>query len=259
MKRTVKFLIAAALCAVAVVPASAQKMHMAVDLQNVHLWRGIEVNNGFVIGSDLSISDNQDHFRFGLWGGYKLGRNTASEYKEFDYYMQYQINGFKIALWDFNNFSGIEDPQIFCYQTKKTNHFLDLQLSYTLPVEKFPLTLGWATTIWGNDRYTNLEGNDIGKTQNVYSTYISADLPVWHSGRWSAAVGLGAAFALNPAEGNDNFKYGEDGFGLVQATVSVGYDLKVTDKYHIPVTMMGWWNPDASKGNMMVNFRVLDF
>lgn len=256
MKKAIKLLFAGALVAAAFIPAQAQKLHGSLNLQNEHLWRGIEVNNGFVTCTDLSISDNADHFRFGVWGGYKLGRNDDKPYKEFDYYMQYTYGGFKIALWDFNNYSDAPNSDIFCYRNNKTNHFLDLQLAYTLPVEAFPLTLGWSTVLWGNDKF--YDTND-KKMKNVYSSYISADAPIWHKGRWTVFAGVGCGFALSPAEGTDDaHKYGE-GFSCVQANLGATYDLKVTDKYHIPVTVNAWFNPDASKGHLQIDLGVLSF
>lgn len=259
MKKIIRLALAVALL-FAVAPAQAQKLHMAVDLQNTHLWRGIEVANGFIVGPDISISDNADHFRFGMWGGMKLGTNTQkqSEYKEFDYYMQYQYGGFKATLWDFNSFSGIDHPKIFNYSAPETNHFLDLALYYTLP-ESFPLTLGWSTILWGNDRFRNYSDNGTpGDMQNVYSTYVSADMPIWHYDKWSVAAGLGAAFALNPADNSDSASKYSTGFAVVQTTVGVTYDLTIKN-YHMPITVTAWFNPEKNDGHLQLNVRAINF
>lgn len=236
--------------------AQAQKLHMVTDIQNTHLWRGIEVANGFIVGPDISISDNDDHFRFGMWGGMKLGTNEGStRYKEFDYYMQYQIGGFKATLWDFNNFSntGTKSDHIFNYSAPNTNHFLDLAVYYTMP-ETFPLTLGWSTIIWGNDRFADKQG----KEKNVYSTYVSADMPIWHYDKFTVNAGLGAAFALDPADGTDSASKYSTGFAVVQTTLGVTYDLTIGN-YHMPITLTGWFNPEKNDGHLQLNVRAINF
>lgn len=42
------------------------QIHFKADIQNMHLWRGIQVADGLVLASDLSITDSKEHFRFGL-------------------------------------------------------------------------------------------------------------------------------------------------------------------------------------------------
>ena len=48
-----------------------------LEVANNHLWRGIEVSDGLVMCTDLSIHDKAGHFKAGLWGG----TNTSGDYE----------------------------------------------------------------------------------------------------------------------------------------------------------------------------------
>ena len=83
-------------------------------LETTHLWRGLEVSKGLTFNNEFSLSDNNNHFKIGLWGGMQIN----GDYKEFDYYVNY------------NN-------------------------SYDFAVKAgFPLTLYWSTIVAGRDRGT---------------------------------------------------------------------------------------------------------
>ena len=91
------------LAAISLLPFStqAQKIHESASLETSHLWRGLEVGNGLIFNNDVSLSDNNDHFKIGLWGGMA----TDGDYKEADVYVNYNNSGFNLAVWDLWNFS----------------------------------------------------------------------------------------------------------------------------------------------------------
>ena len=45
------------------------QLHLKANLQNNHLWRGMEVSDGVVLLTDLSYTLAHDHVTLGLWGG----------------------------------------------------------------------------------------------------------------------------------------------------------------------------------------------
>lgn len=83
--------LAALLCGSA---ASGQKLHLSGTLQNMHLWRGLQVADGGVLAADLNVGFLDDGLRVGLWGG----TDFTGDYKEFDYYLSYTVSGFTVAL-----------------------------------------------------------------------------------------------------------------------------------------------------------------
>ena len=70
-------------------------------IANNHLWRGIEVSDGLVMTSSLSVHDPGEHIRFGLWGG----TNTSGDYKEFNQFLELRWKRLTLAFWDTYNFS----------------------------------------------------------------------------------------------------------------------------------------------------------
>lgn len=125
---------------------NAQKLHYNAGLETSHLWRGLEVSKGLTFNNEFAISDNNNHFRLGAWGGMQVD----GDYKEADIYASYTIGGFSVALWDIYNFSdGIyaNDKQYryFNYDARTTGHFLDAAISYNFAQHGLPLSLSWAT------------------------------------------------------------------------------------------------------------------
>lgn len=229
------------------------QVNMKANLQNMHLWRGMEVTDGFVLTTDLSIADRHKHFRAGLWGG----MNANGSYKEFDYYLSYTLGRFSVSLWDTYNFSPDADynnKEIFNYKAKETGRFIDATVSYTVS-EKLPLSLNWSTILFGRDR-------DGLNAKNRYSTFAYAEYPVWRNEDWEIKPGIGAAFALSPgkdAEGNATHEhfYGESA-GIVHISLTSTYQLAI-GKLKFPVTLLALWNPQSSQGYLQIGIQLFSF
>ena len=78
-----------------------QKFHLSGTLQNMHLWRGLQVADGGVLAADVNVGFLNDGLKVGLWGG----TDFTGDYKEFDYYVSYSVAGFTFAVWDIFNYS----------------------------------------------------------------------------------------------------------------------------------------------------------
>lgn len=226
-------------------------MHLEAHLQNMHLWRGMEVTDGFVLTTDLSVTDKKEHFRAGLWGG----TNQNGSYKEFDYYLSYTWRRFNIAVWDIYNFSpGAEynNEEFFNYKSKETGCFIDATLSYTLS-ERYPLHLSWSTILYGRDR-------DEQNGKNRYSTFIYVEYPVWKSDKWEVSPGMGGAFALSSGKDANGYStsrhfYGTSA-GIVHLSLVTTYQLFAFKKT-FPVTVLALWNPQNNKGFLQIGVRLL--
>lgn len=162
---------------------NAQKLHYNAGLETSHLWRGLEVSKGLTFNNEFAISDNNNHFRLGAWGGMQVD----GDYKEADIYASYTIGGFSVAVWDIYNFSdGIyaNDKQYryFNYDARTTGHFLDAAISYNFAQHGLPLTLSWATV---------LAGAIVATSTSRTSTLLSCRLPTpsmrMTIGRWMPA------------------------------------------------------------------------
>lgn len=225
-----------------------QKLHFSGTLQNMHLWRGLQVADGGVLAADVNVGLFDDALKVGLWGG----TDFTGDYKEFDYYASYSIAGFTVALWDICNYSPSlpYSKNIFNYNKYSTTHFLDLSVAYDFqPVLKCPLRLSWATIFAGRD--LNMAGN------NRYSTFVYGEYSVFRDEHWTVDVGLGGTFAFNRAsvDGDANF-YGSD--CLNQVSLKVAYRLRL-GSYEIPLFAHAMWNPDLKDGYLQVGANLFSF
>ena len=115
------------------------QLHFSTTLQNMILWRGIEVADGLILSSDLSVSDPSGRFTVGFLGG----SNTRGSYKELSQYIIYTHGRFQIKAIDTYNFSPgatYNNKEFFNYKPDETGRFIDLMLKYTGD-RKFPLEL----------------------------------------------------------------------------------------------------------------------
>ncbi|NDV94800.1 hypothetical protein D0T84_07685 [Dysgonomonas sp. 521] len=217
----------------------------SLQLKNMHLWRGLQVTNTALAAVDLNIKDKSKSFTFGLWGG----AGCTGDYKEFDYYLSYEKNGFKVALWDIYNFSKdatYNNRQVFNYSARETGHFIDLSIAYRFQ-GSFPLNISWATVIFGRDRGAMNE-------KNLYSTYVSMDYPVLRGNVVDVDLGLAGAFALNPEKGTDAHFYAKDA-GIVNISVTASKKLQL-GSYTLPVSVMGMWNPANNEANLQIALDI---
>lgn len=251
--KTIKYFVLAAFVLITSVSLTAQEekkspFGMGLQLKNMHLWRGLQVSSEATSAVDLHVSDSKDMFTFGIWGG----AGFSGKYKEFDYYASFQNKGFKVALWDIYNFSEgatYNNRQVFNYNARESGHFVDLSVAYTLQ-GNFPLTVGWATVIFGRDRGALNE-------KNLYSSYVSLSYPVIRDNLLNVDLGIAGAFALDPEKGTDaNFYARHAGIVNVNVVASRNFQL---GSYTLPVSVMAMWNPAGNNANVQIALDVLTF
>lgn len=224
-----------------------QQLIMSINVQNMHLWRGMEVADGLVFTTDVALTDPKGNFRIGLWGG----TNTQGTYKEFNYYASYTFKGFSLTLCDTNNFSSeatYNNKEFFNYKARETGRFLDATASYRFG-ERFPLLLSWSTVIFGRDRNSS-------NTSNKYSTFCYVEYPVYRKDKWRVDAGIGGAFALNRA-GNSSHFYG-DTPGIVHAALKITRNLNI-GKWEIPIFTCALWNPQCNQAFFQLGTQLYLF
>ncbi len=225
-----------------------QKFHLSGTLQNMHLWRGLQIADGGVLAADVSMGLFKDRFKIGLWGG----TDFVGDYKEFDYYISYSASGFSVAVWDIFNYSPDLpfSKDIFNYNKNSTGHFLDLSVGYDFDhALKVPLRVNWATIFAGRD--LNVNGN------NMFSTFVYGEYSVFRDQHWIVDVGVGGTFAFNRTEtdGNTNF-YGTD--CVNQISLKTTYLLKL-GRFDIPVFAHALWNPDIRRAYLQFGVKLFAF
>lgn len=209
------------------------RLDFNVELKTSHLWRGLVISGTMTAMGNIHYAlDKKQNLTVGLWGGNGFDGN----YKEVDYYIQYQNNGLSIALWDLFNTTAIESPAVFNYDQKTTTHLLDLRTSYQFP-KAFPLRIEADFILYGNDR--ELQNNLSYK--NRYSTYVELGYPLLKNAKITLDAYLGAGFSLN----GSSHLYSSDpnsNFDIVNTGIKASKNISVFH-YKLPVSAVAMWNP----------------
>ncbi len=180
------------------------------DLVSSYIWRGTYQTSAAVQPSmGLSISG----FSLSAWGSVPFqGVN-----KEVDFTASYQTKGLYFAITDYW-WVGEGAYNYFTYASHETAHHFEGTVKYTLPVEKFPLSLAWNTMFVGED-YCKNDG------ERAYSTYIEASYPFAIK-----QINLSASLGLTPWEG----LYADD-FAVINIGLKASNAIKITDSFSLPV------------------------
>ena len=217
-------------------------------IANNHLWRGIEVSDGLVMTSSLSVHDPGEHIRFGLWGG----TNTSGDYKEFNQFLELRWKRLTLAFWDTYNFSPgatYNNREFFNYSAATTGRFLDAIVSYQCGAS-FPLRLQASTILFGRDR-------DAENQKNRYSSYVYAEYPLLARQDWHIAVGCGGTFTLRASD--DRATFYSDRPGVIHVELRVCYQLPITASYTLPLHATAIWNPVCDRAFFQVGAQLLSF
>ena len=148
----------------------AQEFTIQGDLVSSYVWRGFyQTGASFQPTLGFGVGD----FSLTAWGstdfdGVSSGEGAAA--KEIDLTAAYALGEsgltFSVAsLW----WGGQGARKYFNFKSHETAHHFEAGLAYTLPVEKFPLSIAWYTMFAGADK------DDKGR-QN-YSSYVELNYP----------------------------------------------------------------------------------
>lgn len=228
--------------------------YLDIDLRiaNNHLWRGIEVSDGLVMTSSIGVHDRNGYVKVGVWNG----TNVTGKYKELNFFAEFTVQRFRLAFWDTYNFSPDADynnKEFFNYKARSTGRFLDCILSYSFG-RRFPLTLTWSTILFGRDRY---ELYSVDSKQR-YSTYVAAEYRFLDRQRWTIDTSVGGTFTLSDKTGDRSTFYSSRP-GVIDVRATVTYDIRITDRYNIPVSSTIMFNPVENRAYFQIAAKVFSF
>jgi len=212
-----------------------------LQLRNLYLWRGFKVSNSPISNVDLHYTTRDGSLSVGVWGG----AGFTGDYKEFDYYISYQKNGFNFSVWDINNFTDFPDADVFNYNPRSTSHFIDVTAGYNFG-EKLPLSINWSTIVAGRDFHTKSNGD----VANNYSNYVVLDYRLWKDGDANLHVFAGGGFAF----GKQEHFYGSKP-NIVNAGFTFNKDLKMFN-YKMPVAATAMFNPEQKYAALQLVVNV---
>lgn len=223
-----------------------------LSIANNHLWRGIEVSDGLVMCSSLGVHDRNGYVKVGVWNG----TNVTGKYKELNFFAEFTVRRFRLAFWDTYNFSTDADynnKEFFNYKAHSTGRFLDCIATYSFG-ERFPLTLTWSTILFGRDRYSLYAAG----SKQRYSTYVSAAYRCLERQRWTIDASVGGTFTLADRPGDRSTFYSSRP-GIIDVRVTVTYDIKITDRYNLPVSSTVMFNPVENRAYFQMAAKIFSF
>lgn len=207
------------------------------DLVSSYVWRGM-YQTGASVQPMLGLSAGG--FFLTAWGSTDfdgISSSAKAAAKEVDLTIGYSFRNFTVTVADMW-WAGQGAGNYFNFNSHETNHHFEAGLAYTLPCEKFPLSLAWYTMFAGEDKKDlvfDADGNLLDSKQ-AYSSYVELNYPFSVKG-----VDLNATLGFVPYE--SPLIYGTDGFSVTNIALKGTKEIKFTDSFSLPVFSQVIWNP----------------
>ena len=227
METKVKRFLMPVLLAMAI-PAAAQdkvEVNVGADVVSSYIWRGQDLGNASI---QPTLSVGYRGFKLTAWGSAGFSKEDT---KEFDLTLGYAGGGFSVSVTDywFNN-----GPGYFHYGAGNTAHVFEAQVGYDF---------GFLAANW----YTNFAGNDgVNRSgHRAYASYFNLTAPFTLGGlEWAVSVGA-------TPWANTFYNGGAGGFELTDIGIGASKEIRLTDRYALPVFARAIWNP-ATEGAYFV-------
>ena len=211
------------------------------DLVSSYIWRGMyQTGASFQPAFSFGIAG----FSLTAWGstdfdGYQASEGLAN--KEIDLTAAYTFgnSGLTLSVADLW-WAGQGANKYFNFKSHETAHHFEAGLAYTLPVEKFPLSVAWYTMFAGQDK--DAEGG-----QN-YSSYVELNYPFSVK-----RVDLNVTCGLIPYKAP---QYYTNGFAVTNVALKGTTAIKVTDSFSLPIFAQAIWNPRLEDAHLVFGFTL---
>ena len=186
------------------------------DLVSSYLWRGTKYGTGPAIQPYLELA--LGNFSIGGWGSYCF---TSNEAAEADLYLSYGFDfGLSVGLTDYY-FPGSD---YFDYSTETGSHAFEINLGYE--IQGFTIA---ANYIFNEAGSAGSAGNDI---------YFEA--------------GYGFKYFSVFAGAGDGWHTSDGEFMLCNMGISSEKEIKITDKFSLPVSGSLIWNPEREQFHVVI-------
>ncbi|MDD3876518.1 MAG: hypothetical protein PHT69_07845 [Bacteroidales bacterium] len=200
--------------------------NIGVDLYSRYVWRGQDFGSAPSIQPSFEFA-HKSGFKLGYWGAF----STNGTYNEIDFKIAYDVAGFSVELTDyFLPVSGVpilKPEKYFNFDNATTGHLLEGSIIWN-GTEKIPVSFLAGAYVYGCDK--NATG-----AQN-YSAYAEVTYT------FSTKAGEIQTFlGFTPKDG----LYGNTA-GVVNAGVTAGKTIQITDSFSLPVTASVITNPQAN-------------
>lgn len=231
----------AAVCMLGTSNAQAQEFTIQGDLVSSYVWRGIYQGGAASFQPTLGFSVG--NFSLTAWGSTSLSESN----KEIDLTAAYKFGEAGPTLsvatlwWDgqADVANGEYTNNYFHFKSGETGHHFEAGLAYTLPIEKFPLSIAWYTMFAGADRKINDKGED----KQAYSSYVELNYPFSVKG-----VDLNATCGMVPYE---TPQYYVNGFAVTNLALKATKAINFNDKFSLPIFVQAIWNPRLEDAHLV--------
>ena len=231
----------AAVCMLGTVNAQAQEFTIQGDLVSSYVWRGIYQGGAASFQPTLGFSVG--NFSLTAWGSTSLSESN----KEIDLTAAYKFGEAGPTLsvatlwWDgqADVANGELTNNYFHFKSGDTGHHFEAGLAYTLPIEKFPLSIAWYTMFAGADRKTTDEGEE----KQAYSSYVELNYPFSVKG-----VDLNATCGVVPYK---TPQYNVNGFAVTNLALKATKAINFNDNFSLPIFVQAIWNPRLEDAHLV--------
>ncbi len=201
------------------------------DFVSQYIWRGQDLGD-FSVQPTLGVA--WKGLSLSAWGS--VGISNPDDTKEFDLTLGYNVGGLNVGITDywFND----PNPKYFAYKAHDTSHVFEANVGYDFG----PVSVNWFTNFAGNDGVNK-------KGKRAYSSYFEVSAPFKFAKlSWCATVGA-VPYATS-------FYADANGFAVTNVSLSASYDIKITDKFAIPIFASINTNPSTQKAAFVVGFSL---
>ena len=231
----------AAVCMLGTTNAQAQEFTIQGDLVSSYVWRGIYQGGAASFQPTLGFSVG--NFSLTAWGSTSLSESN----KEIDLTAAYKFGEAGPTLsvatlwWDgqADVANGELTNNYFHFKSGDTGHHFEAGLAYTLPIEKFPLSIAWYTMFAGADR----KMTDKGEEKQAYSSYVELNYPFSVKG-----VDLNATCGVVPYE---TPQYNVNGFAVTNFALKATKALNFNERFSLPIFVQAIWNPRMEDAHLV--------
>ena len=244
-KTILRSLAAAALCFIGVAGTNAQEFAIQGDIVSSYIWRGM-YQTGVSIQPTLGFSIKG--FSLTAWGSTDFDGCRSSEgmaSKEIDLTAAYTFgdSGLTLSVADLW-WAGQGAGKYFNFKSHATAHHFEAGLAYTLPVEKFPLSVAWYTMFAGQDKTVN----DRGEEKQNYSSYVEFNYPFN-----VRSVALNLTWGVVPYKAP---QYYCKGFAVTNVALKGTAELRLSDRFALPVFAQAVWNPRLEDAHLVFGITL---
>lgn len=197
---------------------------VSADIVSSFIWRGRIASP--TPNFQPIITYAKGKFEMGLWGS---GDITGKD-REMDVFVSYSIKGLSLI---FTDYYWNTNKKYFNFKSKTTAHLFEFGFNYE--IEKIPLQFYAGTMLYGEDKKITYDNSKSDSTKNNYSTYFEISY-TFKIAQNSLDIFVGAT----PFTGI----YGS-GSAIVFAGLSGSKEIKITDKYVLPVFATFALNPQT--------------